>query len=488
MKYIIKLHPEILMKSDTVRRRFVKVLAGNLRSVLKPIDETVVVVSHWDYLEVRHKNENHRPKLIEKMQCTSGIHHILEVEESPFTDLHDIFIQTLPKVKDKIANKTFCVRVKRRGIHPFSSMEVAQYVGGGLNQAVESAKVKLKNPDITVKIEIEDDKMLFVKARHEGMGGFPMSTQEDVLSLISGGFDSGVASYEFIRRGSRVHYLFFNMGGKTHEVGTKQMAYQLWERYSSSHKVRFTTVDFEPVVAEILTKIDDSQMGVVLKRMMVRVASAIAKKSRIEAIVTGEALGQVASQTLTNLSMIDKASDVLVLRPLITRDKADIIATAERIGTADIAKSMPEFCGVISKSPTVKAVEHKLIATESEFNFDVLQHVIDTATTIDIRDIKHQAADTHAIETVNVVGNDDVVIDIRSLDEVDNDPLDVPHIHVPFYKLGSEFANLDNTKTYLLYCKKGVMSGLQAVYLKDKGFDNVKIFKPNWFGEDNDNL
>ncbi|WP_066801262.1 tRNA uracil 4-sulfurtransferase ThiI [Moraxella oblonga] len=478
MKYIVKLHPEIMMKSDTVRKRFAKVLAGNLRQILKPIDETAVVVSHWDYLEVRHKDLSLRPLIIDKMQCTSGIHHFLEVEESPFTDLHDIFMQTLSKVKDSLENKTFCVRVKRRGIHPFTSVQIAQYVGGGLNQAVPSAKVKLKNPDITVKIEIENDKMLFVKARFDGMGGFPMSTQEDVLSLISGGFDSGVASYEFIRRGSRVHYLFFNMGGKTHEIGTKQMAHQLWERYSSSHKVRFTTVDFEPVVAQILTNIDDGQMGVVLKRMMVRVASAIATKNRIQAIVTGEALGQVASQTLTNLAMIDKASDVLVLRPLITKDKADIIATAERIGTADIAKSMPEFCGVISKSPTVKAVEHKLIATESKFNFEVLKHAIDTAITIDIRDIKHQSTDTHAIETVSMVGDDDVVIDIRSPDEVENDPFDKADLHIAFYKLGGEFEKLDQTKTYLLYCKKGVMSGLQAVYLKDKGFGNIKIFKP----------
>ncbi len=477
MKYIIKLHPEIIMKSDTVRKRFVKILAGNLRNILKPIDATVAVVQHWDYIEVRHRDEATRSALLDKMQCTSGIHHVLEVEESPFVDLHDIFTQTLPKVKDSLENKTFCVRVKRRGTHPFTSMQIAQYVGGGLNQAVASAKVQLKNPDVTVKIEIEHDKMLFIKARHDGMGGFPMSTQEDVLSLISGGFDSGVASYEFIRRGSRVHYLFFNMGGRTHEIGTKQMAYSLWERYSSSHKVRFTTVDFEPVVGEILSKIDDGQMGVVLKRMMMRVASSIAQKNRIEAVVTGEALGQVASQTLTNLAMIDKASEVLVLRPLITKDKADIIALAEHVGVADIAKSMPEFCGVISKSPTVRAVEHELIATESNFDFAVLKHAIDTAQTIDIRTIKDQDTDAHAIDTTHSIGHQDVIIDIRTSDEVEGEPLDMPHICIPFYRLGTEFGDLDGDKTYLLYCKKGVMSGLQAVYLKDKGFDNVKVFK-----------
>ncbi|STY94154.1 tRNA sulfurtransferase [Moraxella bovis] len=141
---------------------------------------------------------------------------------------------------------------------------------------------------------------------------------------------------------------------------------------------------------------------------------------------------------------------MLVLRPLITKDKANIIATAEKIGTADIAKSIPEFCGVISKSPTVKAVEHKLIATESEFDFNVLQNAIDTAMTIDIRTIKDQASDIHAIDTAHAIGKDDVVIDIRATDETDNDPLDIPHICIAFYKLATEFDNWIKPK--LIFC------------------------------------
>lgn len=157
----------------------------------------------------------------------------------------------------------------------------------------------------------------------------------------------------FTSRGSRVHYVFFNLGGRAHEIGTKQMAYHLWQKHGSSNRVRFITVDFEPVVAKILQKIDDGQMGVVLKCMMVRAGSSIAKDYRIEAIVTGEALGQVASQTLTNLRVIDKASDTLILRPLITHDKKNIVDMAS-IGTADIAKSMSEFCGVISKNQRLR--------------------------------------------------------------------------------------------------------------------------------------
>lgn len=102
-------------------------------------------------------------------------------------------------------------------------------------------------------------------------------------------------------------------------------------------------------------------MGVVLKRMMVRAASKVAQRFNIEAIVTGEALGQVSSQTLTNLRLIDEAADALVLRPLITHDKEQIIAMAKEIGTDDIAKSMPEFCGVISKILRSKLFARKLL-------------------------------------------------------------------------------------------------------------------------------
>ncbi|UTO05874.1 tRNA 4-thiouridine(8) synthase ThiI [Moraxella sp. FZLJ2107] len=480
MKFIIKLFPEIIMKSETVRKRFVKVLTSNIKEILHRIDETVVVVRHWDFIEVRSNDESKRHALKDALARISGIHHYLEVDETPYTDLHDIFLQTLAEYQDKLIDKTFCVRVKRRGTQDFDSMQVMQYVGGGLNQHIESAKVKLKDPDVVVRIEIENDKMMLVKARHEGLGGYPMSTQEDVLSLISGGFDSSVSSFAFMRRGSRVHYCFFNLGGQAHEIGVKQMAYHLWSRYSSSHKVKFVTVDFETVVAEILRSIDDGQMGVVLKRMMVRAASQIAERMGIEAIVTGEALGQVASQTLTNLHMIDKAATRLVLRPLITHDKEQIVKITEQIGTFEIAKSMPEFCGVISKSPTVKAVESKIIATESEFDFGVLDTAIETAKVVDIRSLA-VSDEIKLPDVVEMAVAGEVVIDIRSSDEIDELPLVLDEacqvLELPFYKLRSQFGALDQSKTYLLYCQQGVMSRLQAGQLMADGFDNVKVLK-----------
>ena len=483
MKFIIKLFPEIMIKSDSVRKRFIKVLTGNIRNVLNKHDDTLAVVRHWDYIEVRSKLTENRPLLIELLQRIPGIHHFLEVDEKPFTDLHDIFEQTLQDVGSQLENKTFCVRVKRKGKHNFSSIEAERYIGGGLNQHIATAKVKLTNPDVTVRVEIENDKMMLVKARHTGIGGYPIGTQEDVLSLISGGFDSGVSSYMLIRRGSRVHYCFFNLGGAAHEIGVKQMAYHIWNRFSPSHKVRFIAINFEAVVGEILEKIDSSQMGVVLKRMMVRAASKIAERFAIQAILTGEALGQVSSQTLTNLRLIDEASETLVLRPLISHDKEQIIATAKEIGTDDIAKSMPEFCGVISKNPTVKAVREKIVAEELNFDFSILENAVQNAQYLDIRKIAEQTErDVVQVDVVSVLTGEDVILDIRSPEETDENPLQLEGRNVtllPFYKLSSQFASLDQSKTYLLYCERGVMSKLQALYLKENGFNNVKVFSKN---------
>jgi thiamine biosynthesis/tRNA modification protein thiI len=483
MKFIIKLFPEIMIKSDSVRKRFIKVLTGNIRNVLNKHDDTLAVVRHWDYIEVRSKLPENRPHLIELLQRIPGIHHFLEVDEKPFTDLHDIFEQTLQDVGSQLENKTFCVRVKRKGKHNFSSIEAERYIGGGLNQHIATAKVKLTNPDVTVRVEIENDKMMLVKARHTGIGGYPIGTQEDVLSLISGGFDSGVSSYMLIRRGSRVHYCFFNLGGAAHEIGVKQMAYHIWNRFSPSHKVRFIAINFEAVVGEILEKIDSSQMGVVLKRMMVRAASKIAERFAIQAILTGEALGQVSSQTLTNLRLIDEASETLVLRPLISHDKEQIIATAKEIGTDDIAKSMPEFCGVISKNPTVKAVREKIVAEELNFDFSILENAVQNAQYLDIRKIAEQTErDVVQVDVVSVLTGEDVILDIRSPEETDENPLQLEGRNVtllPFYKLSSQFASLDQSKTYLLYCERGVMSKLQALYLKENGFNNVKVFSKN---------
>ncbi|BDM65230.1 tRNA sulfurtransferase [Shewanella sp. NFH-SH190041] len=484
MKFIVKLYPEIMMKSKSVRKRFTKMLETNIRNVLKKVDEEVKVQQLWDKLVVvvpKDKPEL-QDKLAERLACIPGIAHSLQVNEYTFDSVDDIYQQALPVYRDQLKGKTFCVRVKRTGKHEFKSIEVERYVGGGLNQFTEAAGVKLKNPDMVINLEIDNDKLYMVEKRIDGLGGFPMATQEDVLSLISGGFDSGVSSFQFIKKGARTHYCFFNLGGAQHEIGVKQVAYHLWKTYGESHKVKFVSIPFEPVVAEILERIDNGQMGVILKRMMMRTASRVAQRMGIQALVTGESLGQVSSQTLTNLNVIDRCTDILILRPLITMDKQDIINESRRIGTEDFAKSMPEYCGVISQRPTVKAVLAKIEAEETKFSEDLIDRVLAEAKIIDIREIA-ASMDTKVTETetVNAIAAGEIVVDIRAPEEEENSPLEIDGVDVkviPFFKLATQFADLDRSKTYLLYCDRGVMSKLQALYLIEQGYDNVKVYRP----------
>jgi thiamine biosynthesis protein ThiI len=143
---------------------------------------------------------------------------------------------------------------------------------------------------------------------------------------------------------------------------------------------------------------------------------------------------------------------------------------------------MPEFCGVISKNPTIKAVKAKLEKEEANFDFAILDRVIEEARVMDIRDIEKQSQEqAPEIELVDQIGDGAIVLDIRSPDEEDESPLVIDGVevkHLPFYKLATQFGDLDQSKEYLLYCDRGVMSRLQALYLIENGYSNIKVYRP----------
>ena len=484
IEFIIKLHPEIAIKSKSVRKRQTLLLERNIKTILLRTDSNIEVNNNYDHLTIRCPSDDTaiQQQLIDRLSCIPGIVHFSEMQSSTFSSLHDIYEQVAAVYADQIQNKTFCVRVRRAGKHDFSSIEAERYIGGGLNQLVASAQVKLTKPDIIVALEVRKDQLIMVRKQHQGMGGFPLPSQSDVLSLISGGYDSAVASYLMIRKGLRTHYLFFNLGGAAHEAGVREMAHLIWQKYSLSHKVKFVSVNFAPVVDQILETIDNGLMGVVLKRMMMRAASTVAEKLGIKAIVTGESIGQVSSQTIANLNVIDRVTETLILRPLIYQDKQEIIALAAKIGAEDIAKSMPEYCGVISRKPTVNAVLAEVIANEQNFDFAVLDQAVQDAKVLDIRTIDYQAEQQADVVTVLAqLPADAVVLDIRSPEETDVKPLTVEGhdvVELPFFRLASQFANLDQSKHYYCYCERGVMSRLQAVVLQEQGFKNVSVYRP----------
>ena len=483
MKFIIRLFPEISIKSKPVRNRLIRQVRQNLVNVCKHHGISVNAYAQWDKVVAIFDETITKDRAITELSRIPGIHSFMEVNEYPFTTLDSLFDEIKDVVGPSIENKTFAVRVKRKGQHEFNSQMAERVIGGKFKASFPNKGVCLDNPEVLIHIEIENQTAYLSGEKHLGIGGYPVGSQGEVFSLISGGFDSGVSTYDVLHRGCRVNYLSFNMGGTAHEIGVKQESYFLWDRFASSHRVRFVTIPFEPIVGQILERTHHGVRGVILKRMMMRVGSLVAKKFDAEALVTGESLGQVSSQTLRNLTHIDNVCDVLLLRPLVTADKQDIIDKSREIGTIGFAESMPEYCGVISDHPNVCPSASFVEEEEAKMDSDLVQKAFESMKVVDINDIPKDTTKLKTeVETVSELLSNEVVLDVRAPDDVEKAPLTVEGhevITMPFYKTASDFHTLDQIKTYALYCDQGVMSLMQAKQLKEKGYHNVKVYRPS---------
>ncbi len=488
MKFVVKLFPEITIKSKPVRQRLVKQLRQNIQVVLRREFESVRVQGFWDKIEVSLKDEAEAHKaehLAECLQRVPGIANILRVQKHYIENIDEAFDQIVDLCvqahAEQIRGKSFVVRVKRVGDHAFTSHELERYVGGGILRLTEASGVDLRTADVTIQLEVRHNDVYLVEQRYEGLGGYPIGTQEPVLSLISGGFDSTVSSFLTMKRGIKTHFCFFNLGGSAHEIGVKQVSLYLWERYGVSHRVKFISIPFEEVVAEILRTVHHSHMGVVLKRMMLRAASQVAEQMGIPALVTGESVAQVSSQTLPNLKVIDAVTDALVLRPLITMDKQDIIRVSAEIGTEEFAKNMPEYCGVISDRPTTCAKLERVIEEEACFDGEVLQRALENTKVIKIDQVMTSSRSVAEVDLVNMPAVNDVVVDIRHPHEQEKAPLDLTNnevITMPFYELMNRLEEFDPARSYLLFCEQGSMSQLHASHLKGMGYGNIAVYLP----------
>ncbi|MFC3609404.1 tRNA uracil 4-sulfurtransferase ThiI [Stutzerimonas tarimensis] len=483
MKLIVKVFPEITIKSRPVRKRFIRQLVKNIRAVLRDLDPELRIEGEWDNLELETAVSDPRTlrDLIERLSCTPGIAHFLEVHEYPLGDFDDVVEKCKAHFGPRLPGRVFAVRCKRAGKHSFSSMELERHVGSQLRQQCEAAGISLKAPEVEVRLEVRHDRLFIIDRQHPGLGGYPLGALEQTLVLMSGGFDSTVAAWQIMRRGMLTHFCFFNLGGRAHELGVMEVAHYLWKKYGSSHRVLFISVPFEEVLGEILEKVDDSHMGVVLKRMMLRASTQIAERLHIDALVTGEAISQVSSQTLPNLSVIDSATDMLVLRPLLAAHKQDIIDTAEAIGSAAFARHMPEYCGVISKSPTTKAKRFRVEHEEKQFDMAVLERALANTRQVAIDRVIDELGKDLPVEEVAEALAGQVVLDIRHPDASEDAPLELGGVEVqplPFYAINNRFKELDANRQYLLYCDKGVMSRLHAHHLMSEGHQNVRVYRP----------
>lgn len=359
---LVTLAAEIHVKAPRTRNRFRRKVADNLRAACARRR----IQAEVDDLDIGRLTAT-GPDLDAVANAaadTFGVHKVERAVPVAFDDLEELGAKVADIAGDLVANRTFAVRARRHGAPGFTSVEVGQVLGRHLLD--RSAGVDLDDPQVEVHVVVMDGRAWVVDRHWDGPGGLPLDTQDKVLSLLSGGFDSPVATWMMMRRGCPIDLVHVRLdcAQTDHAVA---VAHELWRRWGAATSPVVSIVDFEAVEEALLDQVKPRLRQVILKQLMFRAADLVADEVGATAVVTGEAVGQVSSQTLHHLAEIDRACEHLVLRPLGGMDKQEIIGWSRRIGTHDLSARAREVCNLAAGNRVAVAARgHELDRVRGE--------------------------------------------------------------------------------------------------------------------------
>jgi tRNA uracil 4-sulfurtransferase len=292
---------------------------------------------------------------------------------------------------DPLRFGTFAVRAKRSDkTFPANTMEIESTVGRYLLDKLRAqgrdARVHLNDPEITCRIEITPGPLLVYARKIPGAGGLPANTAGRILCMLSGGYDSAVAAYHMMKRGAHLSFVHFYSTGSRPGESSLHVADRLMRALVPyQFRAKLHRVPLDGIQREIVRYAPEDVRILLYRRMMWRIAEKIAKRDRALALVTGDSLGQVASQTLRNLVAVDAAIQMPVFRPLIGTDKIEILATARKIGTYDISSEpFHDCCPVfMPRSPALHSSPEELSEAEGKLDIRALTEMGLYGTTVE---------------------------------------------------------------------------------------------------------
>ncbi len=348
-------YDEIAIKLGN-RSWFEKKLVRNIKNKIKSFKYSTIH-NFCGRIFINDINQNAQQQFFKALKDVMGISSI-HLMVNTNTSIENIEEESIKAVKNYPSDfKTFKILTKRQNK---SFSKTSQELNTIIGEAVRvkfNKNVKLKNPDLELRIEIIDDMALIGIQKIQGYGGLPVGTGEKALSLISSGIDSPVASFKMLKRGVQLSYIHFHSSPATGDESIHNVKKIISELSRFHSSTQLFLVPFLDIQKEIMKVSPNKYWIILFRRAMMKVASDIANKNGFKALVTGENVGQVASQTLSNINAISEKAEAPILRPLIGYNKKDIINLAVDIGTYDISiLPYEDCCGFfVPKHPETKA-------------------------------------------------------------------------------------------------------------------------------------
>ena len=459
---LIRLAAEMTIKSRRTRGGFQQRLVRNIRDALQSVDAPARVESAWGRIYVRTA-----PAGLDALPRVFGVSSMSVVERVLAADVDQIVGAGVELFQERVRGKRFAVRARRAGTHPFSSKDIERQLGAAL--APHAAGVDLGSPEFTAHVEVRDDRAYLFADRVAGAGGLPLGVEGNAVALLSGGYDSAVAAWLLLKRGVALDYVFCNLGGEAYERAVVQVGKLLADAWSYGTKPRLHVVDINEAVDELRAKTKPSYWQVVLKRLMYRAASRIGEELGAGAIVTGEAMGQVSSQTLPNLRAIEPAASLPVFRPLIGFDKEEIIARARDIGTAALSEQVKEYCAIAPGKPVTAASVAAVSREDARMDPSVLERALDARKVLDLRALTSTDLVAPYLFAA-AIPDEAVVLDCRP--EAQFRAWHYPGAqHHEEWELLRDYPRLDRSRKYILYCGHGVQTAYLAEKMQRSGFE-----------------
>lgn len=462
---VARLSGDICTKAKRTRQQFHSRLKSNLKDALNRANaEYSMRLS-----EARIDIESDDPAIADYASRVFGVSWVTIGRAYPYETLDDIVRLGVAEFTDAVRGRRFAVRTRRSGSAKkqlsFKSPDVDRALGAALLQ--QGGTVDLTNPEVTVRVDVRVDDVVLLSETLAGPRGLPIGVEGRGLALVSGGFDSAVAAWKMLSRGVELDFVFFNLGGPPHEQGVVDVLRPFVNRWCYGTRPDLYRIDFRPVVGEMKAKVPGRYWQVLLKRLFLRAADIVAREEGYDVLVTGDALGQVSSQTLHNLGAVSAPVQTLILRPLIGWDKDDIVNMSRIVGTHDQSAVTPEYCALDAGKPATRCSAAELEEQEALLDLSILEELVRRRR----QDRVFRIEDPANVDVrTTAVPDGAVVLDLRD-EGAQRDWVYEGSVHLPYERALEGVMLLPKTARYVLVCDVGLKSAFLAEQMRAAGWE-----------------